>query len=188
MIPQFKTSSSFPPPVRVGKGEKFPSGWFGQLWDWIFASRPIPDNKTIFGYPTSRGIILSTNPKGGSAGGGSSSSSYSGVFAIIAGENDTYKCVNNALSSAIQDTSPAGIAYIGYLTISVAALLAIQPDSYVWLETSYSEENSTYTTILNSGAEVPEGSQGFNVFYVGFAGDSIDQSLKENYDARWLLL
>lgn len=76
-----KTSCAIVPPERVGKGEIFPSGWFGKLFDWIKANRPIPDNKTIFGTPTVNGIILSAAKSTSSTG--SEGSETAGYFTVI---------------------------------------------------------------------------------------------------------
>jgi hypothetical protein len=123
MLPFIKSPSAFPPPPRIGKGEKFPSGWFGDLWNWIKSSRPLPDNVTIFGTPTVNGVVLSAKIQGGGIGGGSSSD-YSGYFTVIA-NGTTLDVINGADSAA----AVAGYVRVGTQNIAVPKVTGLSAGS-----------------------------------------------------------
>ena len=119
-------------------------------------------------------------------GSGGSNDEYKGPFAIVDNGDDTFKCVNNALSDAAQTAFPAGVVYFGYYTRSVAALLDIPTDNIVWLESKY--DGSDYVSELKSGSELPEYVEGVNIYVVGITGASIDQQLRDNCDLKWVLV
>lgn len=111
---------------------------------------------------------------------------YKGPFAIVDNGDDSFKCVNNALSDAAQTAFPAGVVYFGYYTRSVAALLDIPTDNIVWLESKYN--GSDYVSELKCGTALPEYVVGVNIYVVGITGDIIDQQLRDNYDLKWVLV
>lgn len=131
-----KNQSAFPPPKRIGKGEKFPSGWFGDLWNWIRSSRPIPDNVTIFGMPTANGIILSAKISGGGIGGGAASdySGYSGYFTVISSGTGKVKVVNGA----DEESTICGSFTAGSSNVScIAEEIAVSGSGVVYLRIFY---------------------------------------------------
>jgi hypothetical protein len=133
-----KNQSAFPPPKRIGKGEKFPSGWFGDLWNWIRSSRPIPDNVTIFGMPTANGIILSAKISGGGIGGGAAgggaTSDYSGYFTVISIDAETVKVVNGA----DEESTICGSFTAGSSNVScIAEEIAVSGSGVVYLRIFY---------------------------------------------------
>jgi hypothetical protein len=150
MLPFIKSPSAFPPPPRIGKGEKFPSGWFGDLWNWIKSSRPIPDNVTIFGTPTANGIVLSAKVQGGGIGSGSSSA-YSGYFAVIKTETGV-KVINGADATS----TTCGSFTAGSSNISCDATeLAFTGSGVVYLAIWYDDGLEDYDYEFGFAATLP---------------------------------
>lgn len=154
MLNEMKTSTASPPPPRIGKGEKFPSGWFGDLWNWIRSCRPIPDNVTIFGTPTVNGIVLSAKQGGGGIGGGAGSE-YNGYFTVISSGTGKVKVVNGAdATSATCGSFTAGSSNVS----CTATELSVSGSGVVYLRiyytTSYQYEFAFAATLPSVQQEI----------------------------------